>query len=413
MKQHRDYHYTGYMIYKKAKEYIPLQTAMFLGMFAVTQIDSLVVSRLLGVQVLAALNTYSCIQLLTTALISMIETGVTVVYATAIGQNDSEQLNAVKCASMVLLLGLSGVLAVIQLPLAYAATVPLGLTAETRQLFLMYTVSMFFQVILNGWVIIWSAQIRAIGRMKLAALVSVLSGVLNVAFDYLFISAFDMGIRGAGYSSTVSALVCFAVLLVFMRKKTDLLRIRFCRCGGIIKEIMKCGSSSMLSLLVTMVFNYALIWGVNRALGDAGLAAKAVCAFVYRLALCFSKPLASLVAQFTGVYYIADNKKGVYMLSQRLTYMCLMVTGVICIYLWLAPQSVFRLFGYTAITASDVAVLRLFTVSILFDLPLSVLKNYFMGTKQVGFLNFLEISGAVLKAAALLVTVYLIGGVSV
>lgn len=67
-----------------------------------------------------------------------------------------------------------------------------------------------FTLVLNG---ILSSQLRAEGDIKRASRALIITGVLNMAIDPIFIYTFNLGVRGAAIATILSALV--ATVLMF------------------------------------------------------------------------------------------------------------------------------------------------------------------------------------------------------
>lgn len=117
--------------------------------------------------------------------------------------------------------------------------------------------------------------LRYEGMAALAMIGLTTGGILNMAFDPLFIFTFDMGISGAGLATALSQYISFSILLsMFLRKKTQSrLSIRsFSRDLKTIGNIVATGLPSFarqgLNSVSTMVLNTQA-----KAFGDAAIAA--------------------------------------------------------------------------------------------------------------------------------------------
>ena len=115
-------------------------------------------------------------------------------------------------------------------------------------------------------------------KAHLGLLCTVVSGVLNMVLDALFIVGFDWGLAGAA-SATAIAQVFGGVfpLIYFSRENTSLLRFTRTRWdGAALKQACTNGASEMLSCIansiVTILYNYQLL----ALAGDDGVAAFSV-----------------------------------------------------------------------------------------------------------------------------------------
>lgn len=104
--------------------------------------------------------------------------------------------------------------------------------------------------------------LRYEGKATLAMIGLTTGGILNMAFDPLFIFRFHMGISGAGFATALSQYISFGILLsMFLRNKTQSkLSVRFfARESKILDNIVKTGLPSLarqgLNSVSTMVLN--------------------------------------------------------------------------------------------------------------------------------------------------------------
>lgn len=117
--------------------------------------------------------------------------------------------------------------------------------------------------------------LRYEGKATLAMVGLTTGGILNMAFDPLFIFAFDMGIAGAGLATALSQYISFAILLsMFLSKKTQsVISVRFLsRDVRVLWDVVRNGLPSLarqgLNSASTMVLNMAA-----KPFGDAAIAA--------------------------------------------------------------------------------------------------------------------------------------------
>ena len=120
-------------------------------------------------------------------------------------------------------------------------------------------------------------QMRFQGNAVYAMVGIIVGAVLNVGLDPLLIFVFDLGIAGAAFSTLVSQVCSFVVLVLMDRRGTNI-RIRFRNFSprpALLKEIVLGGSPSMcrqgLSSLSTILLNVAA-----GGYGDAAIAAMSI-----------------------------------------------------------------------------------------------------------------------------------------
>lgn len=134
--------------------------------------------------------------------------------------------------------------------------------------------------------------LRYEGRAALAMIGLVTGGMLNIFGDWLLVSKFHMGVRGAGIATAISQTISFFILLsMFARGKTESkLDMKCVKCMKMEDVLLVCktGFPSMmrqgLSSIATMVLN-----GQAGLYGDAAVAAMSivnrVCFFAFSVGL--------------------------------------------------------------------------------------------------------------------------------
>ena len=68
-----------------------------------------------------------------------------------------------------------------------------------------------------------SSILRAIGDSKTPLYFLILSSVINILLDLLFITQFHMGAPGAAYATVIAQFISGIACFIYMKKKTDIL----------------------------------------------------------------------------------------------------------------------------------------------------------------------------------------------
>ena len=140
-----------------------------------------------------------------------------------------------------------------------------------------------------------NAIVRAEGNAKVAMWTMIISGLLNIALDPLFIFVFGWGIRGAALATVLAQAVTVVYLLYYflggrssLRAKRSHLRLR----ANLVSEMFRVGAGSGLrsaaGILMVIILNRALgTYG-----GDIAIAAFGV---INRLLMFFLLPMFGIV----------------------------------------------------------------------------------------------------------------------
>lgn len=156
-------------------------------------------------------------------------------------------------------------------------------------------------------------------KPKLGLIVTIMSGVLNITGDALFMGVFRWGIAGAAMASAMGQIVGGLVpLIYFLRKNSSSLQIRKPKWDG--KALLRActnGVSELMSnismSIVGMLYNAQLM----RYAGEDGVAAYGTIMYVDFIFLAIFIGYATGVAPVVSYHYGAGNKKELNNLLKR------------------------------------------------------------------------------------------------
>lgn len=204
-----------------------------------------------------------------------VSTGFSVQVAHFIGANDFRRArdvfrHALVCGPLAsLLVALVGVAVHRQLPFWLGGGAEIAPDASVYFLTISLTVPFMLLFHLN------SAMLKSSGDMRLPSVLSVLMGVLDVAFNYVFIYLLDLGVRGAALG-TLCAYVLVSVVLTWMatcrnrilalgqdhepfRWVVDYVRHALCISLPIaVQSVLMSGAQVMSTLIVAPLGNVAI-----------------------------------------------------------------------------------------------------------------------------------------------------------
>ena len=241
------------------KYFIPTLLGM-LSISAVTAIDGIFVGHGVGSDGIAAINI--CIPLLMffTGVGLMVGAGCSVVASIHLsrGKDKVARLNVTQALLFVTIIAL--------IPSIFILTYPehtgrmLGssehLLPLVKDYLLWFVPSWVFQI----WITVSLFIIRLDGALKLAMMCSLISAVINVVLDWLFIFPFEWGVMGAAFATSISIVVGGLIAIVYLLFYAR--HLRLCRPKWSIKSLR-------LSL---RNLNYQCRIGSSALLGEATLA---------------------------------------------------------------------------------------------------------------------------------------------
>ena len=187
--------------------------------------DTIIVGNFNSQQALSAVGSCASLTALFTALAIGFSIGAGVLISQYFGANRLEDLRRYASSSIVLMLALGLLMSVLgfcsaELFLEKFLGTPQSLLPQAALYFKIYAVGLVFQFGYN----IAAAILRALGDSRATLYFLLVSSVLNVVLDLLFVAGFHMGVAGAAIATVLSQLASCVVGFSYMRRRYELLR---------------------------------------------------------------------------------------------------------------------------------------------------------------------------------------------
>lgn len=188
--------------------------------------DTLIVGRLLGTDALAAVGNTGPMNFLVLGFMYGMTSGFAVVTAQKFGSRDEEALKRSVAMNIMLNLITGAVITVIACimarPLLVVTNTPERLLEQSHSYIFTIFAGIMFIVLYNGC----SCILRAVGDSRTPLYFLVISSVLNIGLDYLFIAGFSMGVEGAAYATVISQAVSFVLCFIWIICKFPILHVK-------------------------------------------------------------------------------------------------------------------------------------------------------------------------------------------
>lgn len=280
-------------------------------------IDSIIVGQYLGLDTLAAVGSTGSLTFLVIGWIMGMTGGFAIIIAQHFGAEDMKgvrhyvAMSYYLCAVMAVLMT-AGLLLANRWILTIMNT-PEEIFHDTYHFIAIIYAGITATVAYN----ILAAVLRALGDSKTPLYFLLLSSVLNIILDYLFIAGFSMGVEGAGYATVISQAFASILCLVYMLKKYPVLKLkkedtRF--CGKSVVKLIGMGVPMGLQFSITAIGAMIVQVALN-GLGPVYIAAFTTSGKIQNI---ITQPLPSLgaslatyVGQNTGAGRIDRVKEGV------------------------------------------------------------------------------------------------------
>ncbi len=279
--------------------------------------DSWVVGKYLGDQALAAVSSSASLIFLMVGFFNGVAMGASVVIARYFGAKDHDSLQ--KAIHTNVALGLAAGTLLTVLGVCFTPTIlrwmgtPKDVLPQSISYFRYYFCGAIFTVMYNTFVGI----LHAVGDSRHPLYYLIISSIVNVVLDLLFVGVFHMGVGSAAFATTISqglsaVLCCLRLLRCREVYRLHMRKIRFHKAS--LKQILRFGLPSGIQNSVISVANVFVQSNINSfgsmAMAGCGAYSKLE-GFAFLPVTCFTQALATFVGQNLGARKYDRVKKGI------------------------------------------------------------------------------------------------------
>lgn len=188
--------------------------------------DAIIVGRCVGNRALAAVGSTGTFMFLIYGLVTGMTVGFTVSTAQRFGAGDMDGMrksvaSAIKLAAIVTAL-MTAVTMIFMRPMLRLMNTPSDIFDDAYSYIMIICAGIAAQVLYN----MLSAILRALGNSKTPLYFLILSALLNIGLDIVFIKVFRMGAAGAAYATVISQLIAGIASFIYIITKVPLLHLK-------------------------------------------------------------------------------------------------------------------------------------------------------------------------------------------
>lgn len=248
--------------------------------------------------------------------------------------------------------------------------------------------------------------IRSLGDSKTPFYFLVLSAVMNIFLDMLFIIVFKLGTAGAGWATILSQAISGVLCFRYMKKKYDILKTNHQERRldmHYIKTLFTMAVPMGLQFSITAIGSI-MLQSANNALGTACVAAFTAAMRIKMFFMCPFESLGMAMATYSGQNYGAGKPERIWMGVKASTLMMIVYWAfTFCVLMFGA-----RTFALLFVDASELEILKnteLFLhISVSFFPVLGLLCILQYTIQGVGYTNLAMLSGVSEMIARILVS---------
>ena len=281
-----------------------------------SMVDTIIVGKFVGTKALAAVGSVGTINFLIIGFMLGLTAGFTVLTAQRYGAGDMKNMRRTVGSAAVLSLMVTVVMTMISMlgmhGLLKFMHTPEDIFADAYQYIMIICGGIFATVLYN----LLASVLRALGNSQVPLYFLILSALLNVLLDLLFIIVFQWGAAGAAYATVISQGVSGVLCLVYIAKKMPELRLQkddFRLSTHIVKMQVGIGIPMALQYSITAIGTMMVQSALNM-LGSMAVAAFTAASKVEQIAtqayVALGTTMATYCAQNMGAGKIDRIRKG-------------------------------------------------------------------------------------------------------
>lgn len=310
--------------------------------------DTIIVGKFNGEDALSAVGTTTSFTFLFLALAMGFSAGNGVVVSQYYGAENEKQVRRSASTGILLLLGMGVISTVLALVLSgpaytYLIDVPKEILDQTLVYFRIYAVGLIFQFGYN----IFSSILRAVGDSAATLYFLLISSVLNIALDLLFVAGFRWGVMGAALATDIAQAASFVAAYIYMVKKYPIFRFGvrdFTWNAGLSKKTIIVGLPIALQMAIASLgftFIQRAVNGFGKAMTASFTVGQRIEMYLNLPCNAFQTTLATYAGQNIGAGKLDNVKRGV----RQTLVISLIMTVVISALVWLFADAIIGLFS--------------------------------------------------------------------
>ena len=191
-----------------------------------SMVDTIIVGRFVGVEALAAVGSTGSMFFLVNGMILGLTSGFGVLVAQKFGAKDDVAIKKAVASNIILTLVLTVFITIIALlvknPLLRMMNTPDNIFDDAST----YITVIFAGIITQALYNMAAGILRALGDSKTPLYFLMVSSIVNVILDLVFIINFKMGVSGAAYATNIAQGFSAVLCLIYSYKKFQVLRLK-------------------------------------------------------------------------------------------------------------------------------------------------------------------------------------------
>ena len=346
----------GYLIAKALHQFMWASILASVASQIAMTTDAIVVSQFIGPEAISAINLTTPVVIFFNFLMMLFGMGGSVLVARSLGERDAQTANKVFTSTLI------GVIAVgvffSALLLFFCPQVASFITNDTpvvhtlslrylRIMLLGSTITILFATITNF--------VKTDGNPKMVMKAVLVSSVVNLFFDILFIAILKTGIEGSAWASIIGSVTALLLCSRHFKSANNSYhwQVELKQCHQYILKGVKMGFPMGINTLLLGVSTYAINSIILSSLGADGIFAWAVCFQLFIILQMVLGGIATSIYSIGGLLIGEKDIVGLRILTNKvMKYICLSLLGI-TLFVLITPGSIGWLFASKNVQSED------------------------------------------------------------
>lgn len=329
--------------------------------------DAIVVSQFIGPEAISAVNLTMPVVIFFNFLMMLFGMGGSVLVARSLGERDAQTTNKIFSSTLIglIIVGVffSALLLIFSPQVASFITndTPVVYTLSLRYLRIMLlgtTTTILFMTITNF--------IKTDGNPQLVMKAVLVSSVVNLILDILFIAVLKTGIEGSAWASIIGSVTALLLCSRHFRSANNSYhwQLEFKQCHQYIQKGVMMGFPMGINTLLLGISIYAINNIILSNLGTDGIFAWAICFQLFIILQMVLSGIATSIYSIGGLLIGEKDIEGLRLLTNKvMKYICMSLL-VITLFVLITPESIGWLFASKNIQSEDMfhSALRIYAL---------------------------------------------------
>lgn len=278
---------------------------VFLGMLfqqLYNMVDTMIVGQFLGLNPLAGVGATASLYFLVIGSCTGICNGFAIPIAQMFGAKNYGMLKKMAAACAILCTALALIITIVTVAACHPMLTLMKTPAEAYEYAYMYIIVIFAGIPFTFLYNMVASITRSLGDSKTPVIFLVLSSILNILLDLLFILVFRLNVAGAALATVVAQAVAGIASFIYMCKKFDLLKLEksdWIPTPFVYFRLCAIGLPMGLQYTITAIGSVVLQSAVN-AFGESTVAGVAAAQKLYSLISCPLEAIGATMATYAG-----------------------------------------------------------------------------------------------------------------